>query len=79
MPAYKTGKRTQQYSVEFKVKAVTWSHLPHRSVKEVAESLDIHPFMLSRWRKEHREGKWGMIKANKKPSRKVNPEGEIAS
>ncbi len=26
-------------------------------VKAVAESLDIHPFMLSRWRKEYREGK----------------------
>jgi transposase len=23
----------------------------------VAEGLDIHPFMLSRWRKEYREGK----------------------
>jgi transposase-like protein len=26
----------------------------------VAEALDIHPFMLSRWRKEHREGKFAM-------------------
>ena len=26
-------------------------------VKKVAETLDIHPFMLSRWRKEYREGK----------------------
>jgi transposase len=26
-------------------------------VKDVAEALDIHPFMLSRWRKEYREGK----------------------
>jgi transposase len=26
-------------------------------VKAVAEMLDIHPFMLSRWRKEYREGK----------------------
>jgi transposase len=25
--------------------------------KKVAETLDIHPFMLSRWRKEYREGK----------------------
>lgn len=23
----------------------------------MAEALDIHPFMLSRWRKEYREGK----------------------
>jgi transposase len=27
------------------------------SVQDVAESLYIHPFMLSRWRKEAREGK----------------------
>jgi len=54
MPAYKTGKRTQQYSLEFKVKAVLWSHEPRRSSKDVAESLDIHLFMLSRWRKEYR-------------------------
>jgi transposase len=52
-----TGKKTQQYSLEFKVKAVEWCHYAHRSVKGVAEALDIHPFMLSRWRKEHREGK----------------------
>jgi len=26
-------------------------------VGEVAESLDIHPYVLSRWRKEYREGK----------------------
>ncbi|WKE66662.1 integrase core domain-containing protein [Gallaecimonas kandeliae] len=45
MPAYKTGKRTQQYSLEFKKKAVLWSHEPHRSVKEVAEALDIPTFM----------------------------------
>jgi transposase len=26
-------------------------------VKQVADALGIHPFMLSRWRKEYREGK----------------------
>ena len=26
-------------------------------VQGVARTLDIHPFMLSRWRKEYREGK----------------------
>ena len=26
-------------------------------IKDVAATLDIHPFMLSRWRKEYREGK----------------------
>ncbi|WP_445157275.1 transposase [Halomonas sp. E14] len=50
MPEMLTGKKTQRYSTESKVKAVEWSHQAHRSVKGVAEALDIHPFMLSRWR-----------------------------
>jgi transposase len=47
MPAIKTGKKTEKYTTEFKVKAVEWSHQAHRSVKSVAEALDIHPFTLS--------------------------------
>ncbi|MED5525950.1 MAG: transposase [Pseudomonadota bacterium] len=77
MPAYKTGKRTQQYSLEFKKKAVLWSHEPHRSVKEVAEALDIHPFMLSRWRKEYREGKYGMANKTPKPEGKLKEQDEV--
>ncbi|OYD22580.1 hypothetical protein B6S09_15150 [Oceanimonas baumannii] len=57
MPAYKNQKKTRQYTNEFKVRAVKLTYLSGRSVKGVAESLDIHPFMLSRWRKEYREGK----------------------
>ena len=34
-------------------------------VKDVAAELDIHPFMLSRWRKEALEGK--LERAMKKP------------
>jgi transposase len=50
-------KRTQEYSKEFKVTAVLLSELPDVLIKDVAASLDIHPFMLSRWCKENREGK----------------------
>jgi transposase len=57
MPAYKNQKKTRQYTNEFKAKAVKLTHLSGASVKGVAEALDIHPFMLSRWRKEYREGK----------------------
>jgi transposase len=39
------------------VKAVQLSLLSNVQVKDVADTLDIHPFMLSRWRKEYREGK----------------------
>ncbi|QIR07672.1 transposase [Salinivibrio costicola] len=49
MPAYKTGKKTAQYSLDFKLKAVEWSYETHRTVKSVAEALDIHTLMLVRW------------------------------
>jgi transposase len=76
-----TGKKTLRYSVEFKVKAVEWSHQAHRSVKGVAEALDIHPFMLSRWRKEHREGKFSMKRVKKAPAeakQMIKEQDEIA-
>lgn len=53
----KRGPRTTyKYSNEFKATAVRLSELPGVAVQDVAESLYIHPFMLSRWRKEVREG-----------------------
>ncbi len=50
-------RKTWQYSRDFKVKAVKLSLQPDIQVKQVAEGLDIHPFMLSRWRKEYRDGR----------------------
>jgi transposase len=53
----KPGPRTiYKYSDDFKVQAVRLSELPGVLIKDVAESLAIHPFMLSRWRKQVREG-----------------------
>ena len=49
-------KRVHRYSVEFKLTAVKLSGMPGVQVQTVADALDIHPFMLSRWRKEAREG-----------------------
>ncbi|WP_319557347.1 IS3 family transposase [Thiomicrorhabdus sp.] len=57
MPKYTQPRKTWQYTSDFKVKAVKLSLQPGILVKQVAEALDIHPFMLSRWRKEYREGK----------------------
>jgi len=57
MARYNNSRKTWQYTEEFKAKAVQLSLLENIQVKEVAETLDIHPFMLSRWRKEYREGK----------------------
>ena len=53
----KPGPRTTyKYSDEFKATAVRLSDLPGVAIQDVAESLYIHPFMLSRWRKQMREG-----------------------
>ncbi|MEQ9450224.1 MAG: transposase [Pseudomonadales bacterium] len=53
----KSGPRTvHRYTDEFKATAVRLSELPNVEVQDVAASLAIHPFMLSRWRKEVREG-----------------------
>ena len=49
-------RKVQRYSLEFKLKAVKLSHLKDVEVQAVADALEIHPFMLSRWRKEARDG-----------------------
>ncbi|GAA5172890.1 transposase [Viridibacterium curvum] len=45
-----------RYGDAFKATAVALSHVPGVLVKDVAEALDIHPFMLSLWRKQVRDG-----------------------
>lgn len=53
----KPGPRTTpRYSATFKATAVRLSQMPGVAVQDVAQSLYIHPFMLSRWRKQAREG-----------------------
>lgn len=53
----KPGPRTvYRYSANFKATAVRLSQLPGVMVRDVATSLCIHPFMLSKWRKQAREG-----------------------
>lgn len=49
-------KKILRYSLDFKRKAVRLTQLPGMQVQTVANALDIHPFMLSRWRREAREG-----------------------
>lgn len=52
-----TGRmKKHRYSNEFKVTAVKMANAPDIETKAVAEALHIHPFMLSRWKKEVREG-----------------------
>ena len=50
-------RKVFKYSEEFKATAVALSQLDGVAVQDVASELDIHPFMLSLWRKQVREGK----------------------
>ena len=57
MPRYNQPRKTWQYTNDFKIKAVKLSLQDDIQVKQIAEGLGIHPMMLSRWRKEYRDGK----------------------
>ncbi len=48
--------KVHRYSMQCKATAVRLSELPDVLIQDVAQALDIHPFMLSRWRKHAREG-----------------------
>ena len=50
------AKQINEFGAAFKLKAVQMSYQPDVLVKDVAESLGIHPFMLSKWRKQVRDG-----------------------
>jgi transposase len=50
-------KKVHRYTVEFKIQAVRLSSHPEIQTQDVAHALDIHPFMLSKWKKDYREGK----------------------
>ena len=50
-------RKVNRYSETFKATAVKLANMKGVLKQDVAESLDIHPFMLSRWIKEVREGK----------------------
>ena len=49
-------RAVRKYSDEFKLTAVRMSQQPGMMVKTVAAALEIHPFMLSKWRKDVRDG-----------------------
>ncbi len=56
MGAPKNARKVRRYSTEFKLKAVGLARLKGVLTQDVADALEIHPFMLSRWKKEVREG-----------------------
>lgn len=49
-------RRVHRHSVEFKLKAVRLTQIEGVLVRDVAHALDVHPFMLSRWRSQARAG-----------------------
>jgi transposase len=67
-------KKIQQYTREFKLTAVRLSQQPGLQVQAVAAALDLHPFMLSRWRKEVRDG---VLRGKRGPAGKIPPLREI--
>jgi transposase len=71
------GPRTvRKYSEEFKLTAVRLSQQPGIQVRTVAAALAIHPFMLSKWRKDARDGRL-TGRARKAPP--LGPVREIAA
>jgi len=50
-------KKVHRYTVEFKIQAVQLANHPEIQTQDVAQALDIHPFMLSKWKKDYRERK----------------------
>ena len=50
-------KKVHRYSLEFKIQAVKLANHPDIQTQDVAHALDIHPFMLSKWKKDYCEGR----------------------
>ena len=50
------ARKIAKYGEKFKATAVKLSSLPGVLIQDVASALDVHPFMLSLWRKQVREG-----------------------
>jgi transposase len=50
-------RKVHKYSDDFKLTAVRLSQQPGIQVQTVAAALEIHPFMLSKWRKDAKEGR----------------------
>jgi len=62
-----TIEKHLRYTKSFKIAAVKLSNYSAFQTKDVALALEIHPFMLSRWKKEHREGQLkGAVEENLK-------------
>jgi len=71
----RSGPRTvHRYTDEFKLTAVRLSQQPGIQVQSVAAALEIHPFMLSKWRKDVRDG---LLRGRARPAPKRGPAREL--
>jgi transposase len=68
-------RKVARYSDEFKLTAVRLSQQPGIQVQTVAAALEIHPFMLSKWR---RDAKAGRLKGKVPKAPPPGPAREIA-
>ena len=57
MAKIKSESRVLEYSIEFKVMVVKLTHMEGVQIKKISDCLGLHPLMVSRWRKEVRDGK----------------------
>ena len=50
------NKRVVEYQTAFKLMVVKLTELEGIQSKQICDSLDLHPYMVSRWRKQARDG-----------------------
>lgn len=68
-------RKMGRYPDEFKLTAVRMSQQPGIQVQTVAAALEIHPFMLSKWRKDVKDGR---LRGRAPKARPAGPTREIA-
>jgi transposase len=68
-------RSVRKYSEEFKLTAVRLSQQPGIQVRTVAAALAIHPFMLSKWRTDAREGR---LRGPARQAPRLGPARELA-
>jgi len=69
-------RKVHRYTDEFKLTAVRLSQQPGVQVQTVAAALEIHPFMLSKWRKAARDG---LLRGSLPNAPAAGPAREIAA
>ena len=74
MPAPKGPRKVRRYSDAFKLKAVSLAQMEGVSTEEVAAALLVHPIMLTRWKRDLREGR-----LVRKPGMQLDPDPKLVA